>query len=93
MDTKQPPPPGDAASIPLSFSGFSFDQVQGVLMRPDGTKLSLRPKTGDVLRVLVERGGQVVGREALMQLIWPGVFVTCRTASKPATPISDLSIG
>jgi adenylate cyclase len=45
-------------------------------MRPDGTEVILRPKTGDVLRVLVERAGQVVGRETLMQLIWPGVFVT-----------------
>lgn len=77
MDTTRPPPPGDAASNPLSFGdGFSFEPVRGVLTRPDGTEVSLRPKTGDVLRVLVERGGQVVGREALMQLIWPGVFVT-----------------
>jgi Tol biopolymer transport system component/DNA-binding winged helix-turn-helix (wHTH) protein len=36
-----------------------------------GTKLKLRPQPFQVLRVLVERAGEVVTREELRQMLWP----------------------
>jgi DNA-binding winged helix-turn-helix (wHTH) protein len=37
-----------------------------------GTRLKLRPQLFQVLQVLVERAGEVVPREELQQMLWPG---------------------
>jgi TolB-like protein/Tfp pilus assembly protein PilF len=36
----------------------------------------LRPKSFALLRHLVENAGRVVGRDEILQAVWPGVFVT-----------------
>ncbi len=43
---------------------------------PDGAEVSLRPKTAQLLLYLIERGGQVVARDDLIEAIWPALFVT-----------------
>lgn len=44
--------------------------------------VQLRPKTFAVLRYLVERPGVLVTKDALLQAVWPGVFVTESTLTK-----------
>jgi DNA-binding winged helix-turn-helix (wHTH) protein/TolB-like protein/Tfp pilus assembly protein PilF len=40
-----------------------------------GTSVKLEPKAMSVLMYLADRAGQVVGREALLAALWPGVVV------------------
>ena len=42
-------------------------------LRRNGEAIRLEPKAIEVLRYLAERPGEVVGREALLSAIWPGV--------------------
>lgn len=44
-------------------------------LRRNGEAIRLEPKAIEVLRYLAERPGEVVGREALLSAIWPGVVV------------------
>ena len=45
-------------------------------MAADGAEIALRPKSFSLLRYLVENAGRLIGREELMQAVWPGIFVT-----------------
>ncbi len=58
-----------------SFEGFTLDLTRGCLLR-EGQEVKLRPKSFELLRYLVERGGRLVGRTELMQAIWPDTFVS-----------------
>jgi TolB-like protein len=58
------------------FDGFTLDLKRGTLLAADGSQLALRPKAFAMLRYLVERTGNLVERDELMQAVWPGVFVT-----------------
>ncbi len=55
--------------------------------------MSLEPKVMDLLLVLTERAGQVVGKDALLELLWPGVIVgedtLARTISKLRNALDD----
>ena len=53
-----------------------FDPARGVLRAGDGTDVTLRPKTAQVLLHLAQRGGQVVARQDLIEAVWPGIYVT-----------------
>lgn len=58
---------------------FAFDQFllapeEHLLLR-DGHPVSLTPKTFDLLVVLVQNSGHLVGKEELMQQVWPDSFV------------------
>jgi TolB-like protein/Flp pilus assembly protein TadD len=57
------------------FGRFVLDLRRGALLA-DGTELPLRPKSYALLRHLAERAGQLVGRDEIMQAVWPGTFVT-----------------
>ena len=56
------------------FGPFQLDVNQRLLMR-DGQPVPLTPKTIDTLLVLVQSRGRVLGKDELMQEIWPGTFV------------------
>ncbi|MBW8271060.1 winged helix-turn-helix domain-containing tetratricopeptide repeat protein [Caldovatus aquaticus] len=58
------------------FGGFTLDAARGALRGPQGEEVALRPKSAEVLRHLAEHAGRLVPREALLQAVWPGVFVT-----------------
>jgi DNA-binding winged helix-turn-helix (wHTH) protein/tetratricopeptide (TPR) repeat protein len=58
------------------FSGFQLDLAAEVLRGPDGVDLTLRPKSFALLRHLVENPGQLHSREALLDLLWPGLAIT-----------------
>lgn len=56
------------------FGEFSIDLEQRVLLR--GTQpVPLTPKVFDTLLVLVEHHGRIVGKDELMNRLWPNTFV------------------
>jgi Tol biopolymer transport system component/DNA-binding winged helix-turn-helix (wHTH) protein len=56
------------------FGEFTLDAEQRVLLR-NGSPLSLTPKVFDTLLILVENGGRIVEKDALMNRVWPDTFV------------------
>jgi DNA-binding winged helix-turn-helix (wHTH) protein len=62
----------DGAS--LSFPPYRLDLRDMRLFR-GGDPLSLRPKTFAVLRLLIERRGQLVAKRELLDAVWPDVVV------------------
>src|SRR5438067_4375666 len=58
----------------FQFAGFAFDAESGDLTR-GGTVVRLTPQTAQVLRVFIERPGQVVSRAELRERIWPDTAV------------------
>jgi len=59
----------------LNFDGFVLDLTRGSLMR-DGREIALRPKTIALLQYLVERPGQLISKDDLLDAIWPNLVVT-----------------
>lgn len=57
------------------FGDFSFDMMRRRVERIDGKTLSLPPKAFDVLQILIENAGEIVGKEELMRRIWSDTFV------------------
>ncbi len=58
----------------FEFGPFSLDVAEHTLRR-DGRPVPLRPKVFDTLLALVERRGHLVGKDELMQLLWPDQYV------------------
>jgi adenylate cyclase len=59
----------------LQFSSFILDLDRMRVIGPAG-KAELRPKSFDVLRYLVEHSSRVIGKEELIDAVWPNVTVT-----------------
>src|SRR4051812_41655523 len=57
------------------FDGFRADPIRRRLSR-SGEAVSLTPKAFSILLALLEKRGQVVPKEDLIQQIWPDTFVT-----------------
>ena len=56
------------------FGQFCLDVSDRVLIR-DGRVVPLSPKVFDTLLVLIENRGRILGKDELMQAIWPDAFV------------------
>src|SRR3954452_11940328 len=67
---------GETPCAAYSFDRFTLDLARGALLGPDGAELPLRPKSFALLRLLLERAGRLLGRDAIMRAIWPDVVVT-----------------
>lgn len=61
--------------MPTSFGPFAFDRQSRLLWR-DGTEVALPPRVLGVLEVLIDRPGQVVARQDLLNGVWKDAFVT-----------------
>jgi adenylate cyclase len=63
----------------ILFEGFRLDRRGGVLFRLDqaggAEPVPLGSRTFDLLRLLVERHGELVSKDAIMQAVWPGRVV------------------
>jgi len=57
------------------FGEFVLDVGRGCVIKGD-TDLKLRPKVYQALKYLVEHPGQLIGKQELMQAVWPDSFVT-----------------
>ena len=58
-----------------AFGDFRLDTTSRQLRRGDGTLVPLTPKVFDTLLLLVEHGGEVLGKDALIASIWPNRVV------------------
>ena len=59
----------------IAFGPFAFDPQSRLLWR-EGTEIALPPRVLGVLEVLLERSGQVVARQDLLDRVWKDAFVT-----------------
>jgi DNA-binding winged helix-turn-helix (wHTH) protein/pimeloyl-ACP methyl ester carboxylesterase len=57
-----------------TFGPFVLDTREGALLR-EGRAVQLTPKAFETLLALVERSGHCIGKEELMQRVWPDSFV------------------
>jgi DNA-binding winged helix-turn-helix (wHTH) protein len=57
----------------FEFDSFRIDAAEHLLLR-DGEPVPLEPKVFETLLVLIRRGG-LVGKDELMQAVWPDSFV------------------
>ncbi len=71
------PLPGEAADKrrDLCFAGFTLDLSRLSLLR-DGEPIYLRRQSFDVLRYLVEHPGRLIGKDELIEKVWPHALVT-----------------
>lgn len=60
----------------IRFGHCALDEGRGVLVAPDGAETSLRPKTLDLMRLMLRHPGRVVARGEILDAVWPGIFVT-----------------
>lgn len=57
------------------FAGFVLDPDRAELHGPDGSAIRLRPKAFELLSLLVANNRRVVGKQELMEAVWPGIYV------------------
>jgi DNA-binding winged helix-turn-helix (wHTH) protein/Tol biopolymer transport system component len=60
---------------PIAFGPFAFDTTSRLLKR-SGQEVPLPPRVIGVLELLLERAGDVVPRQALIDTVWKDAFVT-----------------
>ena len=63
---------GNLAAI--QFGPFHID-VEERMLRRDGEPVPLTPKAFDLLVALLEKPGQLILKEELLQKVWPDTFV------------------
>nr|WP_314085998.1 tetratricopeptide repeat protein [uncultured Shinella sp.] len=57
------------------FADFVLDTDRAELRHADGSVTHLRPKTLDLFKLLAENSHRVLGKDELMEAIWPGIHV------------------
>lgn len=75
--------------IAYRFGSFVLNLEQGVLLTVDGREIPLRPKSFALLRLLVENAGRLLSQEAIMDALWPSVFVTQNSVSQCISDIRN----
>ena len=59
----------------IRFDRYLLDLRRGTL-RSDEDDIEIRPKTFEVLKLLVENAGRLVSKDEIVAAVWPDVFVT-----------------
>jgi Tol biopolymer transport system component/DNA-binding winged helix-turn-helix (wHTH) protein len=62
-------------SVVYEFEDFRLNAGKLMLYRKSGEEISLTPKQVETLLALVERGGEIVGKDELMKRVWADAFV------------------
>ena len=62
-------------SLNYRFGEFTLDLTKGCVFKA-GEEIKLRPKVYEALKYLVEHPGRLIGKQELMQAVWPDSFVT-----------------
>lgn len=58
------------------IGALKVDPDRSCFTRSDGTEVSLRPKTSEVLLYLASNPRRIISRAELLEAVWPDVFVT-----------------
>jgi DNA-binding winged helix-turn-helix (wHTH) protein/TolB-like protein/tetratricopeptide (TPR) repeat protein len=67
-------PLNDDEKVIYRFEGFELEPTRRLLLR-EGQVVQLTPKAFDTLLVLVRNHGRVMGKDELMQAVWPDTIV------------------
>jgi predicted ATPase/DNA-binding winged helix-turn-helix (wHTH) protein len=65
----------ETSPLRYQFGEFTLDVARGCMLRA-GVEIKLRPKVYETLKYLVEHPGRLIGKQELMQAVWPDAFVT-----------------
>jgi TolB-like protein/DNA-binding winged helix-turn-helix (wHTH) protein/tetratricopeptide (TPR) repeat protein len=65
----------ETSSPDYEFGGFRLDTTLHSLVGPSGQPIALQSRAFATLRYLVERAGELVEKQSLMQAVWPKVVV------------------
>ena len=65
----------EPAPLIYQFGEFTLDILRGSLLK-GREEIKLRPKVYEALKYLVENPGRLIGKQELIQAIWPDSFVT-----------------
>jgi len=65
----------ETSGLSYQFGGFTLDLAKGCVFKGI-QEVKLRPKVYEALKYLVEHPGRLVGKQELMQAVWPDSFVT-----------------
>ena len=65
----------ETSPLNYKFGEFTLDIEKGCVLRA-GEEIKLRPKVYETLKYLVEHPGRLIGKQELMQAVWPDAFVT-----------------
>ena len=65
----------ETTGLSYQFGGFTLDLAKGCVFK-GVQEIKLRPKVYEALKYLVEHPGRLVGKQELMQAVWPDSFVT-----------------
>jgi predicted ATPase/DNA-binding winged helix-turn-helix (wHTH) protein len=65
----------ETRSLTYQFGEFTLDVARGCVLRA-GEEVKLRPKVFEALKYLVENPGRLIGKQELIQAVWPDTFVT-----------------
>jgi predicted ATPase/DNA-binding winged helix-turn-helix (wHTH) protein len=65
----------ESSTPSYQFGEFTLDIARGCVLKA-GAEIKLRPKVYETLKYLVEHPGRLVGKQELMQAVWPDAFVT-----------------
>jgi TolB-like protein len=71
----------------LRFGPFVLDEARASVVLPGGGERQLRPKSFDLLRHLVTNAQRVVTRAEILDVVWPGLFVTDDSITQCMTDI------
>ena len=65
----------DTGASAYHFGQFTLDVARGAVLK-HGEEIKLRPKVYEALKYLVENPGRLIGKQELIQAVWPDSFVT-----------------
>jgi predicted ATPase/DNA-binding winged helix-turn-helix (wHTH) protein len=65
----------ETSPLNYQFGEFTLDVARGCVLKA-GEEIKLRPKVYDTLKYLVENPGRLIGKQELIQAVWPDAFVT-----------------
>jgi predicted ATPase/DNA-binding winged helix-turn-helix (wHTH) protein len=65
----------ELSTATYQFGRFTLDVARGCVLK-EGKEIKLRPKVYDTLKYLVENPGRLIGKQELIQAVWPNSFVT-----------------
>jgi DNA-binding response OmpR family regulator len=82
LSPHRPPAPQSAPPQSLRIGAAIFLPAPGFLMIGAQQK-RLRPKTAEVLKLLLENPGRIVPRGELLQQVWPDAAVTDDNLTRP----------
>ena len=64
----------ETSSLNYQFGEFTLNITKGCVLKA-GEEIKLRPKVYET-KYLVEHSGRLIGKQELMQAVWPDAFVT-----------------